>query len=102
MPNEKIKIFELLTNYRAATAGMADGNPEIANKWHDKGHRYYKQLRETEEGKAGIIALMSDLDPHVRCGAAAHSLAWSEAKARAVLEEIRDSNGACSLDAKWI
>jgi hypothetical protein len=99
---KKMSIHDLLVKYREAVEQTTHSNPKVANKWARQMHSYYKQLRETEEGRAGTIALMSDENVHVRCWAASHSLQWEPETARAVLEAIRDSDGTCSLDAKWI
>jgi hypothetical protein len=58
----------------------------------DKIHTCYKTLRETEQGRAGIIGLMSDPSPHVRAWAAAHSLQWTPETAQGVLEALRAEN----------
>jgi len=99
---QKVNVVELLTKYREAAEGTGHINPRIANKWARRLHGYYKQLREIEEGKAGIVRLMSDANIHVRCWAAAHSLQWEPEIARGVLEAIRNQDGTCSFDAKWI
>jgi len=95
------KIPELLLRFREAALGNADPDPAKANKWHDVGHACYKLLKDTEEGRKGIISLMTDEDPYVRLCAAARSLHWEPETARRVLEEIRDSDGPGALSAKW-
>ena len=92
-------IRNLLGQYRGGAEGTSNPVPKRANASHDKMHAAYRQLRATPDGKAGIIALMNDENPHVRCWAAAHSLAWEPDKARAVLVALRDFKGACSFDA---
>lgn len=90
---------ELLAAFREAAANDSS-KVSLRNKAADQVHRSYKRLRETEEGRAGIVALMSDPDPHVRLVAAAHSLFWDEETARAVLEALRDGDGPGSFEAK--
>ncbi|WP_159449535.1 DUF2019 domain-containing protein [Okibacterium fritillariae] len=51
-------------------------------------HQLYKQLRESEEGRAAISALLTDQSVDVRLGAATHSLFWGREDAELVLEEI--------------
>ncbi len=97
-----LAISDLARMYREAALITGDiGDPKAANAAADQLHRCYKQLRESEAGRSAISALMADASPHVRSWAAAHSLYWAEGEARAVLEELRDSNGRRSLSAKW-
>lgn len=96
MPNVK----ELLQNYRDGAAGTGDPVAKVANKWQKKMHACYKILRETEEGRNGIIALMTDDDCGVRVWAAAHSLRWASELARQTLEQLRDSGGERSFEAE--
>jgi hypothetical protein len=97
-----IEVTELLKQYREGAEGTSNPIPKIANASHNRMHAAYKQLRVTSEGKAGIIALMEDENPHVKCWAAAHSLEWELDKARAVLTSLRDFKGACSFDAEMV
>jgi hypothetical protein len=62
--------------------------PAKANRLFKKIHQLYKQLRESEEGRAAISALLTDQSVDVRLGAATHSLFWGREDAEAVLEEI--------------
>jgi hypothetical protein len=86
-------LAELLRSYRDAadqSDDLTDLNQqrEVANEVH----YYYKKLRDTTEGQAGIVAMMEDPSPHVRSWAAAHSLQWAPERARRVLESLRDEN----------
>jgi hypothetical protein len=94
-------LADLLAQYREAAEGTADPEPQVSNKWYDAIRVCYKKLRQTEEGRAGIVGLLSDPSPHVRMAAAAHSLMWSPGVAREVLEALRDSEGTRSFEAKW-
>ncbi len=96
-------IDDLIRQYCEAAIAMDNVNdPKQQNEWSDIGHACYKQLRETQEGRARIMALMSDSNPHIRCSAAGHSLAWEPKAARATLEVLRDNDGVCSFEAKMI
>jgi hypothetical protein len=95
------KTSERLKEYREAAIGASDRNPERQNEWARRVHESYKALRETEAGKKGIIALMSDPSPYVRLWAASHSLQWVPENAQLVLEALRDSGGPGSFTAKW-
>jgi len=92
---------QILQRYREAAVRNASSDPSEANKGHDIVHACYKILKETEEGRRGIISLMTDESPYVRGWAAAHSLRWEPGMARHVLEEIRDSGGPGAFSAKW-
>lgn len=63
-------------------------------------HREYRLLRKTAEGRNGILSLMNDPDPHVRCWAAAHGLEWDEEAAVSALQALKESGGPCSFDAE--
>src|SRR2546430_2188598 len=95
-------IVELASKYRRGAEGTSDRDYKVANKWHDYMHSQYLILRESNDGRLAIAALFCDLSPHVRIWAATHSLAWNAAAAVTVLEEIRDSDGPCSFDAKIV
>lgn len=86
-------LAELLSAYRAAadrTDDLSDSSKQ--NNAAKEVHFYYKKLRDSEEGRAGIIRLMVDPSPHVRGWAAAHSLQWVPDQARKVLESLRDED----------
>lgn len=86
-------IENLLEKYREAALKAGDiTNTPKQHYWFDKSHEYYKKLKESEEGRNGIIKLMNDENVHVRLAAAAHSLQWVENKARKVLEDIQNSD----------
>jgi hypothetical protein len=93
---------ELLLRFRDAAIGNADiSDPKKASLCDDVGHACYRELRQTEEGRQGMIALMTDDNPYVRVCAAARSLCWAPEEARRVLEEIRDGDGPGAFTAKW-
>jgi len=99
---EDLPVAELAIRYREAADRSGDiSNPKEQNKWADRVHALYRQLAPTAAGRAAIIQLMGDTDPHVAGWAAAHSLQWVPDRARQVLEVIRDSGGRGSLAAKW-
>jgi hypothetical protein len=75
-----------------------------ANELFDRTHAQFKVLRETEEGRAGITALMRDPNPYVASTAAAHSLLWEPEMATAVLEALEASEnvpGQVQMSAKY-
>ncbi len=93
-------VPSLIAEYRDAADKTSNTNPTLANAQHHRMHACYKRLKETAEGRDGIAALMEDTSPHVRCWAAAHSLAWARDRACRALMQIRDSKGPCSFDAE--
>lgn len=97
---ENIPIADLVTQYRQAAEGTSNPDPKRANKSHDMMHIYFKRLRQTEAGRAAITGLLNDHSPHVRCWAAAHSLAWATDRAIAALTALREAKGPCSFDAE--
>ncbi len=83
-----------------AAERTSDADPKEANRWAKQLHSHYELLRESEAGRRGISALLTDPSPHVRVWAAAHPLAWDPKTAQRTLEELRDARGPCSFDAE--
>jgi hypothetical protein len=67
-----------------------------SNELFEESHAQFKVLRESDEGRAGIAALMHDPNPYVASTAAAHSLLWTPDAAIAVLEAMEGSK-----DVPW-
>jgi len=95
-------IGKVIERYRQNAIGVANTDPKRANESYDAVHACYKVLRESEEGRGAIIALMADAEPGVRCAAASHSLQWEPDIARSVLELLRNSNGPFSFTAEMV
>ena len=95
MRNDKT-IRELLAKYMEAAAGTGTLDPKQNNKNADNLHACYKELRDKEEGRAGIIGLVSDDNPHVRGWAAAHSLQWVPEIARPRAVQISSVSTRCA------
>lgn len=72
------------------------GSASRANKLFDQKHAQFKVLRESQDGRAGITALMDDPNPYVSSSAAAHSLLWEPEAAAAVLEALEGAK-----DVPW-
>lgn len=84
---------EWVAQYRRAADQAAQLNDLDEQKTAAKRlHTCYKVLRQTDEGRKAIMVLMSDVSPHVRSWAAAHSLGWAPEAARRVLEALCDEN----------
>lgn len=95
-------IAALLDAYREGAHGTSATDSLVANKWQQIMHNCYTKLCGTSEGKAGIMSFMDDLNPHVRCWAAAHSLQWHVQRAKAALIKLQESGGPCSFDAEMV
>jgi hypothetical protein len=76
-------------------------NPTEANAQFDAGHALAKQLRQTEEGRAGIQALMSHPRQGVQLVAASDTLAWAPDLAVPVLELLQAGPGLHAVSAKY-
>ena len=85
MTAPEITISETLALYRENAVRTADAHAPDAFKWAYQLHSYFKELRESEEGRRGLSALMSDSDAQVRRWAAVHCMGWERDQARATL-----------------
>jgi Domain of unknown function (DUF2019) len=65
----------------------------------DRLHHDRLALQRTPEGRAAIADLLDDPRPHVRLAAAGAVLLWDAARARPVLEELRESPARYGLHA---
>ena len=92
-------VSELLENYRQAALGTAATDSGAANRWAAQLLLCRNALRETAEGRAGLLSLVRDVEPSVRCWAAAHCLQWAPEVAKPTLEALRDSEGPFGFDA---
>ncbi len=86
-------IEDSLEQFRNSAIKAGDfSDPKAQNKASRKLQASYKTLCLTEEGKAGLIALMSDSNAGVRLSAAARCLQWDPEQAESVLEALRKLN----------
>jgi Domain of unknown function (DUF2019) len=94
---------EISVRYRALALmwAAAKSDPSVANERFREHHRYYKAVRDSDAGRAGITDLLGDPEESVRLLAATHSLAWQPDEAAAVLEHLAERPGLYSLDAKY-
>jgi hypothetical protein len=103
---------QMLHEYRmtllAMHRGLIDsgGMPRAWNRLVNRLQKLHLKLRGTSEGRAGITAMIQDPNPTVRGWAAAHSLFWDEAAARAELESQEASGGyggsGCQVRAEGV
>jgi hypothetical protein len=86
---------------RVVDAANLSLDPGNANRCADELHAQYVVLRQTQAGRDAVTSLITHAEPSVRLWAAAHSLEWAPDVARVALEELRDSGGPVSFEAKW-
>ena len=79
----------------------AGANPRKWNRLVNKLQSLQLVLRENPKGRAGIARLIDSQNPTIQGWAAAYALFWDEAPARARLEELMESGGLGSIDAKY-
>lgn len=93
----------LRERYREAVLAWdrAQAAPKQANRLFDRLHQLFKELRQSEEGRAVITDLIDDAVPAVRLVAASHSLGWRPDLAEPVLEELAEADGLHAVSAKW-
>lgn len=96
-------VHQLASEYLQTTIDWdaASDNAAKANVFFDRIHLLYKQLRETEAGRAAIASLLDYPSPAVRLTAAGHSLTWCEPEAVAVLEALEQEPGLLAISAKY-
>jgi hypothetical protein len=107
-----VSIPDLLAEHRESLVRWGEESERLtergavgrANKLFDRTHAQFKVLRESEDGRVGITALMNDPNPYVASAAAAHSLLWEPEAAVAVLEALEESKdvpGQVQISAKY-
>jgi hypothetical protein len=77
------------------------GKTAKANRLVEHNHEIYKELRASEEGRAGIWALRLHADRAVSQTAIVHSLAWQPVEAVELFEQIEAADGPGAFEAKW-
>ena len=95
----------LIEAYRAAAAahGAATEKSDYrkANRHHDVVAAIYRELRTRgDAAQLELLALLDDLDPHVRGWAAAHALDFAPERGERVLRRLASSGGAVGLNAE--
>lgn len=97
------EVEVLLASYQRALEDWDESqdNPTEANARFDAAHGLAKQLRQTEEGRAGIQALMGHPRPGVQLIAASDTLAWAPDRAIPVLESLESGSGLHAVSAKF-
>ena len=94
-------IPDLLAEHRATLVRWGEESERLnehsavgrANKLFEEAHAQFKVLRGSDEGRAGIAALMNDPNPYVASAAATHSLLWTPGPATAALEAMEEADG---------
>ncbi len=102
-------VEELLSEFRAVGLAMHEGRVEVGgkarswNKLFDRQQSLYLVLRETEEGRRGLVALALHHDCQtVRDSAAARALFWDAEQVRPVLEVAATHGGLAGRSAEMV
>lgn len=102
-------VERLLASYREILVEMHANRIESGSKprrWNQlvrKMQAVHLQLRETEDGRAGITALATrDENETVRAWSATNALAWAPERVRPIIEAQAASKGLDGLDATMI
>jgi len=99
-------VADLAALFRATLLTMHEcrvsegGSPGRWNRLVNEMQSMHLRLRETEEGRRAITALVEDECLTVRQWAATNALAWSPEIARAELERQASADGLGSFDAQ--
>lgn len=95
-------LAELLAAYAATAERWHDlrADARAANPVFDENARLARELRASDEGRAGIAALIGHPAGGVRVLAAAHSLDHREPEAVAALEELARGEGLHAIAAE--
>lgn len=72
---------------------LVDADARRANLVFDRLHLLAKEIRESADGRAALVALMAHESTGVRLLAATECLAWDPASAQPVLVAIEDAGG---------
>jgi hypothetical protein len=84
------RISDLVAEFRANAVAASDlSDSRAQNEAARKMQAVYRELCTSQEGREGIIALMSDANSGVRLASAARCLQWEPKQARQVLDALR-------------
>jgi hypothetical protein len=97
-----VNVAELLAAYAATAERWHDlrTDARAANPVFDENARLARELRSSDEGRAGIALLLEHPASGVRVLAAAHSLAAFEREAVAALEALATGDGLHAIAAE--
>ena len=87
----------------ASRRGIAaeEGNAQLANRLLAQLGKVKKRLDSAgEPGRAAVLSILNDPNPWVRLEAANHALTFAEARAKAVLENLRVERTSAGLMAQ--
>lgn len=98
-------IQRLIDNFRQysidSNKSIDDTPVSVLNRGVNGAQKCYLQLRDSEEGRLALMALMEDSNAAVAMTAATYSIFWDEEKARRVLIEISHLElGRISINAE--
>ena len=92
---EDLREWERLLREKSAAR-----TPAKANKAFDAAYAIARDLRDSEEGRRGIEALVDDDDPAVATTAAAQSLAWGSESGIQAMERLATVRGIGGFEAR--
>lgn len=100
-------VLAASSNYRAHAlahgAATESGDHTKANKHHDGIVEALHSLRELgERGDQGLLELVGDSEPWVRCWAATHALAVDMRRGCTALEALTTSKGILGFTARTV
>lgn len=100
------EVETLISKYRQLLVDRAEvpDKPAIANRLYMRNRKIYRILRESQEGRRAISALMKDPLMFVRLAAATQSLRWEPDEAERTLEtiELASDSGLYAVSAKYV
>jgi hypothetical protein len=76
-------------------------HPKEANAIFEQLRSIGRDLRQTAEGREGIVALIGDQNRNVRLIAASESLNWDDSRGLAALEELEQGDELTAVSAKY-
>jgi len=106
MPGDLAAVRETLSAFAATLDSMSHcrvdegGDPKLWNRLVNELQRLQLDLRQTEEGRAGISDLMESDDATVRTWCATFALFWDESRARAVLQAEVAAKGVAGFESE--
>ena len=95
----------LVAAYRAAAVANGRATEEsdhrTANRQHDIVAAIYRELRKRgDSAQRELLALLDDINPHVRAWAAAHALEFAPDRGEPVLRRLANGAGVVGLNAE--
>jgi hypothetical protein len=97
---ETLEVFAATLNSMSQCRVDRGDEPQVWNRLVNELQRLQLDLRQTEEGRAGISGLMDGDDKTVRTWCATFALFWDEPRARAVLQAEVTAKGLAGFESE--